>query len=163
MLEPKEIEVALSNLDSKKSTGHDLIPPKILKSVSRELPQPLADLYTRCIELCDWPLHWRKGDWVPVFKKDNKQDIKNCRPVTVPTVIGKVFEQLLNKKLASFIDSKLNHNLTAYRKGQSCETSIIGVVERWKWVVDNRNVVGALSTDTSKAFDSLYPPYSLTN
>ena len=59
-----------------------------------ELSHPLADLYNHCIESCDWPLQWQKGDWVPVFKKDNKQDIKNYRPITVLTVIGKVFEQL---------------------------------------------------------------------
>ena len=158
MLEPKEIEAAFSNLDSNKSTGHDLIPPKILKSASRELSHPLADLYNRCIESCDWPLHWKKGDWVPVFKKDNKHDIKNYRPVTVLTVIGKVFEQLLDKQLTSFIDPKLSHNLTAYRKGQSRETSLIELVERWKRAFDNRNIVGVLSTDMSKAFDSLYPP-----
>ena len=118
MFESKEIEVALSNLDSNKSTGYVYIPPKILKSVSRELSHPpLADLYNRCIESCDWPLYWKKGDWVPVFKKDNKQDIKNYRPVTVLTLIGKVFEQLLSKQLTSFIDPKLSHNLTAYRKG----------------------------------------------
>ena len=64
VLEPKEIAVALSNVNSTKSTGHDLIPPKILKIASR------------CIEFCDWPLQWKKGDWVPVFKKDTKQDIK---------------------------------------------------------------------------------------
>ena len=113
VLEPKEIEVALSNLDSNKSTGHDLIPPKILKSASRELSHPLADVYNRCIESCDWPLHWTKGNWVPVLKKDNKQDIKNYRPVTELTVIGKVFEQLLSKQLTSFIDPKVSHNLAA--------------------------------------------------
>ena len=157
-LEPREVAVALSALDPTKSTGHDLLPPKILKIASRELCYPLADLYNRCIESCDWPLHWKKGDWVPVFKKDNKQDIKNYRPVTVLTVIGKVFEQLLSKQLTSFIDPMLSSNLTAYRKGQSCETSLIGLVERWKQAVDNRNVVGVLSTDMSKAFDSLHPP-----
>ena len=74
------------------------------------------------------------------------------------TVIGEVFEQLLSKQLTSFIDPMLNNNLTAYRKGQNCETSFIGLVERWKQAVDKRNVVGVLSTDMSKAFDSLYPP-----
>ena len=147
----------MSNLDSNNSTGHDLIPPKILKSASWEFSHPLADLYNRCIESCDWPLQGKKGDWVPVFKKDNKQDIKKYR-LTVLTVIGKVFEQLLSKQLTSFIEPKLSHNLTAYRKGQSCETFLIGLVERWKRAVDNRNVVGVLSTDMTKAFDSLYPP-----
>ena len=56
----------------------------------------------------------------------------------------------------------LSNNLTAYRKYQNCETSLIRLIERWKQAVDNRNVVGVLSTDMSKAFDSLYPPL-LTN
>ena len=73
-------------------------------------------------------------------------------------MIGKVFEQLLSKQLTSFIDPMPSNNLTAYRKDHSCETSLIGLVERWKQAVDNRNVVGVLSTDMSKAFDSLYPP-----
>ena len=74
------------------------------------------------------------------------------------TVIGEVFKQLLSKQQTSFIDPMLNNNLTAYRKDQNCETSFIGLVERWKQAVDKRNVVGVLSTDMSKAFDSLYPP-----
>ena len=74
------------------------------------------------------------------------------------TVIGEVFEQLLSKQLTSFIDPMLNNNLTAYRKDQNCETSFTGLVERWKQAVDKRKVVGVLSTDMSKAFDSLYPP-----
>ena len=157
-LKPKEIEFALSNLDPNKSTGHDQIPAKILRLSSKELSHPLADFYNSCIESCEWPLQWKKGDWIPVFKKDNKQDIKNYRPVTVLTVIGNVFEQLLSKQLTTFIDPMLSHNLTAYRKNHSCETSLIGLVERWKQAVDNKNIVGVLSTDMSKAFDSLYPP-----
>ena len=52
------------------------------------------------------------------------------------TVIGEVFEQLLSKQLTSFIDPMLNNNLTAYRKDQNCETSSIGLVERWKQAVE---------------------------
>ena len=73
-------------------------------------------------------------------------------------MIGKVFKQFLSKLLTLFIDPMLSNNLTAYQKDQNCETSFTGLVERWKEAVDNRNVVGVLSTDMSKAFDSLYPP-----
>ena len=52
----------------------------------------------------------------------------------------------------------LSSKRTAYRKNQSCETSLIGLVERWKQAVDKRNVIGVFSTDMSKAFDSLHPP-----
>ena len=71
-----------------------------------------------------------------MLKKDNKLDIKNYRPVTVLTVAGKVLEQLQSRQVASFVDPMLNHNLTAYRKNHSCETSLIGLVERWKKAVN---------------------------
>ena len=34
-------------------------------------------------------------------------------------------------------------------------------MEDWKEALDNSNVVGILSTDPSKAFDSLHPPLLL--
>ena len=35
------------------------------------------------------------------------------------------------------------------------------LMEDWKEAMDNSNVVGILSTDLSKAFDSLHPPLLL--
>ena len=51
--------------------------------------------------------------------------------------------------------------LTAYRKNNSCETALLSLTENWKFVLDEHNVVGVLSTDMSKAFDSLYHPLTL--
>ena len=51
----------------------------------------------------------------------------------------------------------LSNCLTAYRKQNSCKTTLIKLMEDWKKALDNSNVVGILSTDLSKAFDSLHP------
>ena len=50
--------------------------------------------------------------------------------------------------------------MTAYRKGHSCETALLGLIEDWKLTVDKKQLVSVLSTDMSKAFDSL--SHSLT-
>ena len=55
----------------------------------------------------------------------------------------------------------LSNCLTAYRKQNSCETTLIKLMEDWKEALDTSNVVGILSTDLSKAFDSLHPPLLL--
>ena len=81
--------------------------------------------------------------------------------MTVLSAVGKVFEQLLGKQLTMFMEPRLNNNLTAYRKKNSCETSLVKLVEDWKLTLDNKQVVGILSTDLSKAFDSLHPPLLL--
>ena len=45
--------------------------------------------------------------------------------------------------------------MTAYRKTHSCETTLLGLIEDWKQVVDSKQLVCVLSTDMSKAFDCL--------
>ena len=82
--------------------------------------------------------------------------------MTVLSAVGKVFEQLLGKQLAIFMEPRLSNNLTAYSNKNSCETSLVKLVEDWKLTLDNKHVVGILWTDLSKAFDSLHPPFLLT-
>ena len=58
-------------------------------------------------------------------------------------------------------DNRLGEGLTAYRKHNSCETTLIGLVEDWKLARDNRLLVGIVSTDMSKTFYSLHLPLML--
>ena len=73
----------LESLDVNKATGHDGISAKILKAGAEEISQPLSTLYNSCIT---WPRDWKKGDWTPVYKKDDKHAKENYRPVTVLSV-----------------------------------------------------------------------------
>ena len=50
--------------------------------------------------------------------------------------------------------------MTAYRKKHSCETTLLALIEDWKLAADTKQLVYILSTDMSKAFDSL--SHSLT-
>ena len=59
------------------------------------------------------------------------------------------------------MEPRLSSNLTAYRKKHSTETTLLNLVEHWKSAIDEGNEVGILSTDMSKAFDSLHPPLLL--
>ena len=69
-----------------------------------------------------------------------------------------MFEHLLRNQVATKYDNHLGDGLTTYRKHNSCETTLIGLVKDWKLARDNRLPVGILSTDMSKAFDSLHLP-----
>lgn len=74
------------------------------------------------------------------------------------SAVDKVFEQLHCTQVTNYIEPYLNRSLTAYRKKNSCETTLIKLVEDWKMSLDNKDMVDVLSTDLSKAFDSLHPP-----
>ena len=96
------------------------------------------------------------GEWTPVFKKcDNRQEKKNYRPITSLVCVDKIFENLLSKQIVGHFDSTLYQRMTAYRRQHSCETTLLTLLEEWKQAVDRKEMVTILSTDMSKAFDSL--------
>ena len=71
-------------------------------------------------------------------------------------MVSKVFEQLLSEQISKQFDSRLDPRITAYRKHHSCETKLISLIEAWKSARDKQQSVKILSTDLSKAFDSLH-------
>ena len=73
--------------------------------------------------------------------------------------VNEVFERLLRNQVTTKYD--LGDGPMTYRKHNSCETTLIGLVEDWKLAEDNRLLEEILSTDMSKAFDSLHPPLML--
>ena len=150
----------LESLDVNKATGHDGISAKILKAGDDEISLTLSILYNSCIKKGQWPCDWKKGDWTLIYKKDDRH-AKNYTPITVLSCVNKVFERLLGNQITTKYDDRLGGGLTTYEKHNSCETSLIGLVEDWKFARDNRPLVGILSTDMSKAFDSLHPPLML--
>ena len=61
---------------------------------------------------------------------------------------------------------KLDHIFStrsnAYRKGHNCEITLLRLNEYSKLAIDRKELVGILSTDMSKAFDSLSHSPTLT-
>ena len=133
-----------------------------MKIGAKELSQPLTDLFNSCIHNSVWPSDWKHGDWTPVHKKDDKYSKENYRPITVLPCVDKVFEQLVGTQLTAGFDSHMYEYSSAYRKVHSCETTLINLVEGWRKARDNKLAVSILSTDMSKAFDSLHPPLLLS-
>lgn len=64
-----EVAKILKDIDPKKATGWDTIPPKAFKIGSTDLAVLLCNLYNHCTESCHWPKNWKKGEWVPVIKR----------------------------------------------------------------------------------------------
>ena len=68
-----------------------------LKLGATELTNPLTSLFNSCITLGEWPLGWKRGEWTPVFKKEDPHEKGNYRPITVQVTLNK----LLNNYSAS--------------------------------------------------------------
>ena len=125
-----EVLTALQHLNPHKATGHDLIPPIVLRMVASEISATLTQIYNQIIDHGMWPKDWKKGECTPVFKKDDPLSKSNYRPVTVLTTVDKVFEQLLSKQLTVLTDRIYDPFIgSAYRKRHSCEITLVRLVE----------------------------------
>ena len=93
----------------------------------------------------------KKGEWIPVYKKEDRLDKVNYRPITVLAAVKKIFEQLICRQLSEMFEPIFNPFLSAYRKHFNCntETILIRLIEDCKHEADKSHAVVVLSTDMS--------------
>ena len=149
---PKSINV-------RKATGYDNIPGKLLRGAHLELSVPFAKLINECFIQSTFPDLLKCAELNPIYKKSDSLQKGNYRPVSVLTIISKLYESVMNDQMTEHFIEILEDLLCAYRKGHSCQALLSKCVDDWKQDLDNNNYVGALFRDLSKAFDCL--PHSL--
>ena len=87
------------NLDFSKVSGLDCIPLVVLKNRELELSYILAELFNKCLKESCFPDCWKVSSVVPVFKNVGKRStVKNYHPVSLLSVVSKVFEKLVNNR-----------------------------------------------------------------
>ena len=107
------------------------------------------------IQRCIFPNCLRNAELSPVFKKDDSMNKTNFRPVSILVCFSKVFEKLYCDQLLDFFNKVVSKFLSAFRKGYSCETVLIKMIEDWWKCLSEHKVVAAMLVDLSKAFDCL--------
>ena len=79
-----------------------------------------------------FPDELKYADIVPLHKGENATDKKNYRPISMLPVISKVFERVMHKQIASFIDGKLFSYMCGYRKGYNTQYALMSLIEKGK-------------------------------
>ena len=91
----KMVKKVIMNLDLSKASGPDCIPVVVLKNCEPELSYILAELFNKCLKESCFPNCWKVSSVVPVFKNvGERSTAKNYHPVSLLSVISKVFEKL---------------------------------------------------------------------
>ena len=100
------VKKAITNLDSSKVSGPDCILVGVLKNFEPERSYILAKLFIMCLKESCFPDCWKVSSVVPVFKNVGKRSTaKNCRPVSLLSVVSKVFEKLVNNRIVDHLEN----------------------------------------------------------
>ena len=102
---PKMVRKFEMNLDLSKTSGPDCISVVVLKNCEPALSYILAELFKKSLKESCFPDYWRVSSVVPVFKSVGKRSTaKNYRPVSLLSVVSKVFEKFVNNKIVDHLE-----------------------------------------------------------
>ena len=100
------VKKVIMNLDLSKASGPDCIPVVVLKNWEPELSYILAELFNKCLKESCLPDCWKVSSVVPIFKNVGERfTTKNYRPVSLLSVVSKVFGKLVNNRIVNRLKS----------------------------------------------------------
>ena len=96
------VKKVIINLDSSKASGPNYIPVVVLKNCQPELSYRLAELFNICVKESCFPDCVKVSSVLIVFK--NVRERSTAKPVSLLSVVSKVFEKLVNKRLVDHLE-----------------------------------------------------------
>ena len=147
----------LLHLDVHKSMEPDGIHPRILRELAEVLAKPLSIIYQQSWSTGEMPDDWKLVNVTPLYRKGQKEDPGNYRPVSLTSVPGKVMEQIILNAITQHMRDNQGIGLSqhGFMKGRSCLTNLVSFYDKVTHLVDMGKAVGVVYLDFSKAFDTV--------
>ena len=149
------MEEKIISLNPKKATTFNNIPAKSLRSTFDICSPILNNIWGDAVLKGTFPSQLKLADITATYKNGDATCKENYRPISVLPVVSKVFERIMQEQVSSYIDKYISPFLFGYRKGYSTQYALLGLIEKWRTMIDNQGYSGAVLMDLSKAFDTI--------
>ena len=147
----------LSSLHLQKATGMDTISPKVLRDSADIITPLITHIVNLSITTGNVPDDFKVAKVTPLYKKNDKLDVGNYRPVSVLSAVSKILEKAVYVQTQKYL---LDNNLifktqSGFRPGHSTETCLLHLTDYIKQQTAKGLYTGMLLLDVQKAFDSV--------
>ena len=122
------------------------------------MAEQLADIFNNSIVSEVFPDSLNDAKITPVFKTEDKKMVNNYRPISVLPVFSKVVENLMHKRLVSFLVDKCRVIITnqyEFRENHLTYMALFTMLDQISQEIDNKKYSIGLFLDLSKAFDTI--------
>ena len=152
-----EVLSIINKLKNKKSRGADNISNQLLKTIKQELCKPLTVIINQMIETGVYPEKFKISKITPIYKKNERTNIANYRPISLLPTLSKIFERVIHTQLYTYFDENklLSEQQYGFREKHSTELAAVKLVDYINHEMDIGNTPEAIFIDLSKAFDTL--------
>ena len=154
----KEVEDLLSSIDISKSIGPDGVHPRILKECAVVIAPSLTKLFNMSLTKGVFPKQWKVANVTPVHKKDAKSLTNNYRPISLLSIVGKVLEKIVFKRVFNYFRDNflLSVFQSGFTPGDSTVNQLVNLYHILCEALDKKKEVRIVFCDISKAFDRVW-------
>ena len=121
---------------------------------------PLKIIFENILLSSLYPDMWKLANVTPIFKKGDKQSIKNYRPISLLPICGKMFDKIIFNNLYRYLNANnlITKNQSGFRPGHSTTNQLLYLVNEIHQAFEDPTSLElrAVFVDISKAFDKVW-------
>ena len=131
-----------------------MLPPFLKRTADAMVPR-LSVVFRRLVRLGSFPACWRQANITPIPKGPPSSSVANYRPISITSVLSKVFERRVSVRLGRFMERSgvLPTTQFAYRKGLGTCEALLCVSHTLQSALENWQEARIVQIDFSAAFD----------
>ena len=119
---------------------------------------PYSKLFNKSLQTGRFPTQWKQANVCPVFKKENRSDKTNYRPISLLSSSSKILEKNVYKRLYEYLMD--NNLLIEQNSGFKCKDSTVNqllkIVHQIYQDINSGKDTCLVFLDVSKAFDKVW-------
>lgn len=151
------IKQKLDSLKRNKSPGPDGIHARIIKELAVQLVAPLKIIFELSFKTRKLPEEWKRANVTAIFKKGDRSDPSNYRPVSLTCIIGKIMESVIKDRIITHMkeNNLCSSKQYGFVSGRSTTLQMLQVANKWTEALDEGWATDVAYCDFMKAFDKV--------
>ncbi len=147
----------LNNIKVHKATGPDDIPARLLKECAPAITPVLTLIFQISFKQGRIPKDWKHANVTPLFKKGDRANPANYRPVSLTSICCKTLEHIIHSQIMQHLEKNglLTDFQHGFRKRRSCETQLLQAIDDLARALNDNQQYDLILLDFSKAFDKV--------
>jgi hypothetical protein len=152
-----EIIKIINDLKTNSSCGWDDISPKVIKFCHFHIVDSLVYIVNLSLSQGVFPDQLKLAKVIPLFKSGDSTIFNNYRPISVLSILSKIFERVFYSRLIDFLNREkiLYDKQFGFRKDRSTQMPLILIVDQILNAFERGDFVLGVFLDFSKAFDTV--------
>ena len=130
VIDSDEILSLIRGINPNKSNGPDIISGHMLRLCDKSIVLPLKLIFFNILRTGTYPLLWKLANVTPVYRKSDKQLVKNYRPISLLPLCGKIFEKIVFNSLYRYLtqNNLITSNQSGFRPKNSTPNQLLYLV-----------------------------------